>query len=172
MSLIIKAAKFAKKAHDGQFRKYSNVKFVMHPGRVAARVSMVDGVTEEIVAACWCHDTREDCDVSRDELVRELGLTSANLVEEVTNPSKQHPELSRAKRKEMDRDHIAQISHWGKVIKLADRIDNLRDIGCAPKDFLKLYCEESVDLLESLLGIDEELEKEYVLALHYASSIK
>lgn len=72
------------------------------------------------------------------------------LVEYLTNPSKQHPNLSRAERKQMDREHLARASFGAQCIKLADRADNLREMTGASIAFKRLYCEESRLLLGAL----------------------
>ena len=46
MNLIIKAAQFAKYAHEGQVRKYTGRPYVEHPMRVAGEVSMLDGPSD------------------------------------------------------------------------------------------------------------------------------
>lgn len=165
MSLILKAARYAASAHRGQMRKYghSDRPYITHPARVAGRVAIASGATEEMVAAAWLHDVIEDCGVSEGELLVAFGNEVSKLVAQMTNPSKKHPELNRARRKAMDLEHIAEVGREAKVIKLADRVDNLReslDDPETPPDFFKLYRAESRALIEALRGVDSDLERE------------
>src|SRR5262245_19705840 len=93
--------------------------------RVAERVATIPDATDEIVAAAWLHDVVEDCGITTGEIESEFSPIVANLVRELTNPSKARRELSRADRKQIDRDHLAGVSRWATIIKLVDRIDNV-----------------------------------------------
>jgi len=172
MNVIIKAAQFATKAHSGQYRKFSHTDepYVMHPMRVAGRVTMLAESTEAMVVAAWLHDVVEDTSFTAEDLRKEFGEEVADLVSELTNTSKQYPGLSRAQRKQIDRYHIAKISNDAKMIKLVDRLDNLRDVvtdSKAPEDFVLTYCMESGKLLEVLVGVNEGLENELKRILEF-----
>lgn len=166
MNLILQAAQFAAMAHRGQTRKWGHADrpYITHPARVAGRVAIAFGATEEMVSAAWLHDVVEDTKVTIEDLsVSGFPMAVWQLVHELTNPSKQVPGLSRAERKAMDREHIAEVSAAAKVIKLADRVDNLMetfDDPETPEKFVKLYLAESRELLEVLRGVDPELERE------------
>lgn len=147
--MIIKAAQFANLAHQGQVRKYTGRPYITHPARVASRVCLIPYATEEVVAAGWLHDVLEDCSVTYADLHCDISPVVASLVKTLTNPSK-GSKLPRAARKAMDREHLANVSPWAKVIKLIDRIDNLREMTQAPDDFKKLYAKESLLLAEAL----------------------
>ena len=157
---ILLAAQFAKKAHNGQIRKYSGKPYITHPARVASRVCLLDGATEDMVCAAFLHDTIEDCGTECSDLVH-AGLSEmcVSYVWELTNPSK-GKNLPRSERKEMDRRHLRLVSPEAKCIKLLDRIDNIAECSNAPKDWLILYLKESRLLLETLNGVCEELEDE------------
>jgi len=158
--MILKAQKFAAKAHEGVVRRYSGLPYIVHPARVASKVEAVF-MPEHVVVAAWLHDTVEDTEVTVEEIRCEFGDEVAAIVEELTNPSKGFPELSREDRKAMDRQHIYGVSQYAKVVKLADRIDNLRGIIFeASEDFARLYLRESDALLVSLLDVCELLETE------------
>ncbi len=166
MDLILRAARFAETAHRGQPRKYHGAPYIEHPGRVAARISRHRLATPSLVAAAWLHDVLEDCPVTPEELITEFGMEVRELVGWLTNPSKAHPDLPRAQRKAIDRDHIAASRSGARLIKLADRADNLRDMRDAPTSFLRVYVPESEALLEVLAGTtDTELEQELREAL-------
>jgi (p)ppGpp synthase/HD superfamily hydrolase len=156
---ILSAASFANECHRGQFRKYNGSPYILHPMRVAGRVTLRRNVSEQLVSAAWLHDVIEDCGVTENDLWARFGPKVTSRVMELTNPSK-GSKLPRAERKRMDREHIAAASHGARVIKLLDRIDNLQEMQGCGDDFLALYRKESLLLLEALAGTDEELEDE------------
>ena len=167
MNIIMEAAKYADMAHGGQKRKYSNRPYIEHPGRVAARLTRDSYSSycggENLIAAAWLHDVLEDCpDVSHEGLSITFGRQVADLVLEVTNPSKQFPDLPRHARKALDRDHLAGASHGAKIIKLVDRTDNLLDMLGADRDFKQLYLDETRLLYQrALRETSHQLEKEF-----------
>jgi len=172
-NLVWKASEFAKKAHKNQWRKYTaNTPYITHPARVASRIQLLNGYCKrdlaEMVAVGWLHDVIEDCNVTKGDLILE-GFTPAIVdgVESLTNPSKTHPELNRAARKQMDREHCANLPEKWRIIKLIDRIDNLRDMVWAEIGFMRKYLVES-DLLFNALNIkDLTLESEYIYAANF-----
>lgn len=171
MNLIYEATRFAHKAHLGQVRKYTGIPYITHPARVALKASVfiprnsnpiMDGY---IVAAAWLHDVIEDCEVRYSELHLQFGKTTAGLVQELTNVSKQDKTLNSAGRKAADIARVATISKEAKQLKLCDRLDNLEDIFAESKldaqaqNFLtSAYYKESKTLMEVLRGVNPELE--------------
>lgn len=166
------AQALATRAHAGQQRDDSGDPYIVHPTRVAARLARRFPDDAALIAAGWCHDVLEDCpQVSADELRAAIGDDALAIVREVTNPSKAHPELSRAERKAMDRAHIAVISRRARCLKLADRADNLRDgCACPDKEWLATYVRESRLLAEVLRGTDPDLERDLQDALSAAAT--
>lgn len=150
-SLIIRAARFAERAHAGQKRKYTDAPYILHPGRVAARAALLPNATEEVVAAAWLHDVVEDCGVTVAALMVSFGPRVASLVAELTNTSKnERPDLNRARRKALDRSRLAGVSDVAKQLKMIDRIDNLHEMQGAPPDFIAVYVGESRMLADFL----------------------
>jgi len=145
MDLADRAREFATKAHEGVFRRYGDdVPYITHPQHVAERVAQLNGKTEFMVAAAWLHDVVEDTEHELRDIRHEFGPVVAALVAQLTNPSKQHPDLSRAERKAMDREHIAVASEPALQIKMVDRAHNLSTIATdAEEDFARLYLYES-----------------------------
>jgi guanosine-3',5'-bis(diphosphate) 3'-pyrophosphohydrolase len=122
---------------------------------------LLDEATEDMVCAAYLHDTAEDCNVPISMLRADFNHPIAELVEELTNVSKiTHPKADRAERKQLDLDRIKGVSREAKLIKLCDRIDNLRDIPLT-EDFAPKYAAESKELLEVLRGTHQGLEAEY-----------
>ena len=160
-SLIDKAAAYAEKAHEGQVRKYTDLPYFVHPQRVALAVSAYTD-RPEVIAAAYLHDVLEDCgQVCLKDIYEEFGVKVSDLVIELTNPSKKFPTLKRAARKEMDRLYLNTCSANAQLIKVIDRLDNIRDMEGAPDDFKSLYFDETILLAQTLTkapaGLVEEL---------------
>ena len=89
------------------------------------------GVTDAAtIAAALLHDTIEDTETSAAELEREFGAEIRSIVEEVTDDQT----LPKAERKRLQVEHAAHLSHKAKLVKLADKIANLRDVATSPPD--------------------------------------
>jgi len=167
MNLKTKALVFATYAHDGQSRKYNNLPYIHHPIRVAASLFLKENCTEEMYAAALLHDVMEDCGVKYETLHDEFGKKVADLVFELTNVYSKATDdfgnlLPRGKRKRLERERIANISKEAKLIKLADRLDNIIDMDVASNegnDFFELYAKETILLIKNaLIDIDNEFE--------------
>jgi (p)ppGpp synthase/HD superfamily hydrolase len=174
MSLVLRAARFAAAEHRraNHFRKHSGEPYIVHPARVAGRIAWHPKGTEEMVAAAWLHDTLEDCGTELEALAQ-FGPKVADLVVELTNPSKQYPHLSRSEKKRKDREHLASVSDEAKMIKIVDRIDNLKDFHMAGQyEFLQArYLPESTALYEVIKGCDLDLANEMKHILDYLEGV-
>lgn len=160
---------FAMKAHNGQCRKYSGIPYICHPIEVAFNlIGYIYGsaffyqkdisILKPWINAALLHDVLEDTDITESMICYITDETTLRLVKELTNPSKQYPHLSRQERKSMDREHLRYASYHAKIIKLIDRICNLRDMNGAETCFKKKYLNESLLLLDALAGTDGSLE--------------
>lgn len=163
-----RALKFAKAAHEavGQRRKYSNQPYIIHPMAIAELVKTVPH-TPEMVAAALLHDTVEDTDIELADIERAFGPAVAQLVDELTDVSRPH-HGNRAIRKELDRQHLGKASREAKTVKLADLIDNSRDIIKHDPGFARKYMKEMKALLEvlkegdsTLYSITDEIVRNY-----------
>jgi (p)ppGpp synthase/HD superfamily hydrolase len=159
--LISRAKAYATSAHKriDQRRKYSNQPYQVHLEAVAS-----------MIAAAWLHDVVEDTPATLGDLQKEFGDSIAKLVEQLTDISRPS-DGNRAKRKEIDRLHIAQASKKAKTIKLADLIDNCRDITQHDPRFASVYLSEMSALLDVLGEGDNHLYKQ-ARDLHSASLLK
>ena len=170
-ALIERAYHFAEKAHAGQKRK-SGEPYIVHPMYVASIITelMIDPPT---IAACLLHDTVEDCEqVTLQEISNEFGEEVARLVDGVTKLSK----LDFADREEQQAESLRKmILAMSKdirvvLIKLADRLHNMRTLRFQPVDRQVAIAHETLDIYAPLahrLGvyaIKQELED---LALRY-----
>ena len=163
--LVEKAWKFAETAHAGQVRK-SGEPYFIHPCFVASILTdlMIDPPT---IAAGLLHDTVEDCaGITLDTLRTEFGEEVAELVDGVTKLNK----LDFANREEAQaeslRKMILAMSRDIRVvlIKLADRLHNMRTLRYQPEDRQVAIARETLDIYAPLahrLGvyaIKQELE--------------
>jgi hypothetical protein len=159
----------AQTAHAGQTRKYTPLPYTAHTTEVADLIATRSWATENDVAIGHGHDIKEDCDkaiYTRDFLARELNPAVADGIGMLTNPSKDHPELTRAQRKAMDREHIAELPANIQAIKLIDRCCNLGNLlrDPVPVDFMVLYLEESKALYRVLtkgVALDPEMAQRF-----------
>lgn len=164
MRTVQKAIDFAKKAHDGQYRKYTGEPYIKHPLEVASLlVQHSPEADEDAIAAAILHDVVEDTSVSLYEIKATFGLIVGNLVEELTDVSR--PEDGNRKiRKEIDRQHTAKASFRGQTIKLCDMISNTSSIVEHDKEFAKTYLEEKRELLK-IMSPSVKQTRLYVKAL-------
>lgn len=152
------ALEFARKAHGEQRRKYNDEAYIEHPKRVAEMVKTVPHTTE-MVCAAYLHDVVEDTPVSIEDIQRKFGRKIAGLVHELTDEfiKENYQHLNRRKRKQKEVERQAKISPEAKTIKLADVIDNTRDILENDPDFSRKYIPEMEALTEALQGGDFQL---------------
>lgn len=126
----MKAANFAAQKHAGQRRKGASAEpYVNHVLEVAGLVA--DALIESdvnLVMAALLHDTVEDTDVTRLELEQEFGSDVAELVAEVTDDRS----LPKAERKRLQVVNAPHKSVRAQMIKLADKLSNLRAILSSP----------------------------------------
>lgn len=170
-NLIDKAKRFTQDAHDsiGHRRKYTDEPYHVHPERVAALVATVT-TDEEVIAAAWMHDILEDVAPKNSnynaDIIRELfGDRVLQLVLEMTDVS-QASDGNRETRKAIDREHSAKASAEGMTIKLADLIDNYKDISAHDKHFARVFKREALLLLPLLTKGDKSLQKQLKMLLH------
>ena len=155
--LVKRARDFATKAHQriDHRRKYSKQLYHVHLEAVAKQVAAVTD-DPETIAAAWLHDTVEDTPATLEDIEALFGMPVAELVEELTDVSRPG-DGNRAKRKEIDRRHTAQASNRAKSVKLADLIDNCKDITKHDPRFARIFLSEMGRLLDVLMGGDEQL---------------
>jgi (p)ppGpp synthase/HD superfamily hydrolase len=117
--------------------------------------------TDEMVCAAYLHDVLEDCKhISKEDIQKEFGDLITYYIYKLTNISKLLGIYPRKARKEYDRNRLSDAPKEVKIIKMFDRIDNLSDMNCFEKGFVRLYIEESELLLEKIGNADENIAKE------------
>lgn len=133
MSKILKAATFAADKHRDQRRKDQAASpYINHPLAVAnVLANEVAGIGDaycEAVVAALLHDTIEDTKTTTAELEAQFGSLVTQIVQEVTDDKA----LPKKERKRLQIEHAATLSHQAKLVKLADKICNLRDMANSP----------------------------------------
>jgi (p)ppGpp synthase/HD superfamily hydrolase len=126
MNLVLKAIQFASEKHQGQVRKVSGDPYVSHPMAVSYIVSSFKKSKhlDEILAACWLHDTLEDTETNFVELATKFTPLVASLVLELTSDDE---EIKRIGKCEYFKTKLVGMSSYALVIKLADRLHNISD---------------------------------------------
>lgn len=159
--LIDAAYLFAKDAHEGQFRKYTNEPYIRHPVSVANLVATVT-IDCEMICAALLHDVIEDTDAEYSDLLDAgFGYGIAELVMQLTDVSKPE-DGNRAARKLIDRQHTCEATPRAKTVKLADLIDNSYSIVLHDPNFSVVYMREKEALLECLREGDATLYEKAV----------
>ena len=154
--LVQRAYERAAEAHAGQ-RRLTGEDYVEHPLQVAGILSelRLDGPT---VAAAVLHDTVEDTDLTVDELRKEFGDEVSRLVEGVTKLSRISFRSSQQLHAENIRKMLLAMAEDIRVvlIKLADRLHNMRTIDPLPEHKRQRIARETMDIYAPLahrLGI-------------------
>src|SRR6266540_4092448 len=126
--LIVRAFRFAAQAHQGQQRR-SGEDFVLHPIG-AARICAQLHLDDQTIAAALLHDVVEDTETDIDDVRAEFGDEIAKLVEGVTKLTRVHFQSREQAEAENYRKLIIAMAEDVRVIliKLADRLHNLREI--------------------------------------------
>jgi (p)ppGpp synthase/HD superfamily hydrolase len=165
-NLILRAAWFARNAHKGQKRKHTGVDYISHPARVAGRVAAHPFATGHMVAAAFLHDTVEDTKTTFDDIQQQFGMVVWKLVKDLTDPTSPalgdtYKGVPRHERKAIMRDWIANGYTEAKIIKLFDRIDNLREMPLDQNNsYIQMYLDESRLLAERIGSVDIVLAEE------------
>jgi len=123
---VLKAAAFAAEKHRDQRRKDAEASpYINHPIALANVLANEGGVTDtNVICAALLHDTIEDTETTEAELRAAFGDEITDIVLEVTDDKS----LAKHVRKQRQIDHAPHISAEAKLVKLADKICNLRDI--------------------------------------------
>lgn len=124
-----RALEFAIKAHEGQFRKGTNIPYIVHPLEAAY---IVDKLTDDmdVVAAAVLHDVVEDAGVTVRELKELFGERVARFVEAVSEDRSFNEDI-KITWKERKLKTITEISRGPKEVKLValgDKLSNMRAI--------------------------------------------
>jgi (p)ppGpp synthase/HD superfamily hydrolase len=147
---VKQALSYATQAHQGQTRS-SGEPYIGHPVRVAQIVQQYKQShnIDALIAAAYLHDTIEDTDTTQHALHDLFGGLVASLVQELTSDLE---EIKRVGKQEYLAKKMAHdLSSYALVIKLADRLDNVKDITTAKTpEWRQRYRAETEHMLDYL----------------------
>jgi guanosine-3',5'-bis(diphosphate) 3'-pyrophosphohydrolase len=157
-SLIVLAYRFAEEAHRGQVR-LSGDPFISHPVAVARIVAEM-GVDDVGIAAALLHDTVEDTATKVEDIARVFGPRVASLVESLTKLERINFDSKEAQQAATMRKLLMAMTHDWRVlvVKLADRLHNMRTAGALPEWKRQRMAQETLDIYAPLahrLGIQQ-----------------
>jgi GTP diphosphokinase / guanosine-3',5'-bis(diphosphate) 3'-diphosphatase len=157
---VLEALAFAAFKHRHQKRKgVGATPYINHPIALARLLASEAGVTElDVICAALLHDTIEDTMTTKEELARAFGEPVAALVVEVTD----NKMLGSRTRKRFQVEHAARISSRAKLVKLADKTCNLRDVVADPPDWTlerkREYFDWAGEVVDKMRGTHPRLE--------------
>ena len=171
IGVFVKAVAFAADKHRTQRRKDADASpYINHPIALANVLANEGGVTDVVVlSAAVLHDTIEDTNTTADEVTAIFGAKSTATVLDVTDDKS----LDKHDRKQRQIEHAPHISKEAKLVKLADKICNLRDILAAPPadwspERKQGYFDWAAKVVAGVRGVHPELEAVFdgLLARH------
>lgn len=174
MRKINKAYELAEKAHGDQ-KRISGIPYVLHPTSVACIVAQF-GMDSASIIAALLHDVVEDTEYTLEYIRKEFGKDVANIVDGVTKISKIKLYTREEQQAENVRKMLIAMSNDIRVIivKLADRLHNMRTIECMPEQKRRDKSRENMEVFAPIahrLGmkaVKEELED---LSLRYLDPV-
>jgi len=159
---FIKAVAFAAHKHRDQRRKnVDKSPYINHPIALADILANEGGIRDtQILIAAVLHDTLEDTETTVRELEYEFGKNVASIVLEVTDDKSLH----KLERKRRQIAHARHLSKSARLVKLADKISNLRDILSSPPAKWSIkrrreYFEWAGKVVAGMRGTHQGLEK-------------
>jgi guanosine-3',5'-bis(diphosphate) 3'-pyrophosphohydrolase len=162
VAIVLAASAFAAHKHRDQRRKGADASpYINHPIAVANVLANEAGITDPtILAAALLHDTIEDTATTPQELEAEFGARIAAVVAEVTDDKS----LPKQERKRLQIEHAATLSEQAKLVKLADKICNVRDMSRSPPVNWSLerkaeYFTWAKQVVDAMRGVSPDLER-------------
>lgn len=162
--LILQAFRFAAEKHNDQRRKDAKASpYINHLIGVAETLWSVADVRDvNLLVAAVLHDTIEDTDTTEEEIKIQFGEEVLSLVLEVTDDKN----LPKEKRKQLQVEHAPHKSEKAKLLKIADKINNIRDIIKSPpeswsRERRQEYLLWSEKVVAGLRGVSPNLEYQY-----------
>jgi guanosine-3',5'-bis(diphosphate) 3'-pyrophosphohydrolase len=162
--LILKALRFASEKHNNQRRKDARASpYINHPIQVVEILWKIGNVRDvTLLVASILHDTIEDTSTQPEEIKAEFGEEVLALVLEVTDDKS----LPKQVRKQLQVEHAPHKTRNAKLLKLADKISNVRDIITSPPRDWSLerqreYLLWTEKVVAGLRGVNESLERHY-----------
>jgi len=161
---VMRAADAAARWHVNQRRKGSAQEpYINHLLEVARLVAeATDGIIPRVVIAALLHDAIEDQGVTPETIASEFGQNVADIVMEVTDDKT----LPKAERKRKQVENAPTKSREAKLIKLADKISNVRAVANSPAPDWSVerrleYVEWAKSVVAGLRGTSPWLEQQF-----------
>ena len=162
---LLNAINFATIKHRNQRRKnQEKTPYINHPIEVTTFLSNA-GITDvNVLMAAVLHDTIEDTGTTYDEIASQFGSDVAETVLECSDDKK----LDKVQRKKLQIEHAEVISTAAKLVKMSDKLSNMRDLMFNPpthwtKTEIIGYVVWSyfvIDKLKGPKGVNQYLERE------------
>ena len=175
VGILLRAIEFAAEKHRDQRRKGVDASpYINHPISVASIIANIGGVRDmTVLLAAILHDTIEDTRTTPDELEELFGRDVLDVVLEVTDDKR----LPKPERKRLQIEHSPHLSYAAKLVKLADKTSNVREISeNPPKDWpverRMEYLEWAERVVAGCRGTNESLESSFDETLRMAKHKK
>lgn len=149
---INEVLEYATTLHYGQVRK-DNTEYIKHPVRVANYISKLELDNLEqyktILVICgYLHDTLEDTCATYKDIANKFGNVVASLVLELTNNKDLKKEVGKTKYLQLKMTNMTDLA---LIVKLADRLDNVKDLVNSNEEFRVKYLKETIEILNYIL---------------------
>lgn len=161
---FLQAITFAAKKHKRQKRKGADEEpYINHVLEVANLLANVGKVEDyDVLIAAVLHDTVEDTATTAEEIAGKFGANVSSMVLEVTDDQ----DLPKARRKQLQIEHAPHLSTGAKLIKLGDKISNIRDVSENPPDGWSKerrleYINWGESVINGLRGANADLENHF-----------
>jgi len=158
VSQINSAYEMARSAHASQNRSSGEL-YINHPIAVARIVADI-GLDETSIVAALLHDAVEDTEITLDDVESNFGIEVATIVDGVTKLERLHFDSKEAQQAATMRKMLVAMARDLRVlmIKLADRLHNMRTIAAVPYEKQQRIAQETLDIYAPLahrLGMQE-----------------
>jgi len=163
LAKFTEAAYFAAQKHRGQTRKGNGDPYINHPLEVVNLLTNIGNVEDfNVLIAAVLHDTIEDTGTTPEEITARFGGEVCGMVLELSDDKS----LPKEKRKDLQIEHAPHLSHGAKLVKLADKISNIRDVAENPPPDWNMqrrrdYIEWGEKVVAGLRGTNLNLENHF-----------
>jgi guanosine-3',5'-bis(diphosphate) 3'-pyrophosphohydrolase len=160
---LLDALAFSAERHRHQKRKGRSASpYINHPIEVARLLTAAGVASVPVLMAAALHDTIEDTATTYEELAARFGPEVAGMVREVSDD----PALTKAEQRRRQEIGAAGLTYGARLIRLADKISNVRDLVCDPPPhwsprLTRDYLEWTRRVVDRCRGTDAALERAY-----------
>jgi (p)ppGpp synthase/HD superfamily hydrolase len=141
--------------HYGNRLRKDGIPVLVHGRRVVEILQEFAGVTDDnVLAVALLHDVLEDTGATKEELEAALGPRITGMIELLTEDHS----LAKPERKAKLLKGFPSLPDEAKLVKLADRLDNIRGSWIRTSDIQERYIKECTEMLKAAKGLCPELE--------------